>query len=233
MRRTILFVDDEPDFRRTMRYWLESLGYRSVDAVDGEHAWKLIQQQAPDLVMTDVAMPQMDGVELCRRIKLTEATAGIPVIMFTGHDETDLQLSGTKAGADAYVSKETDLRILQARMEAILKDRSRESDARQREVDAIKRQTLGQTVTTLAHHINNSVMAIHATASAVDPANPDQARTLQRVCQTEARKMFTVLRALKKMADEEELKTTVYVGKELMFDLEQELVRLSSPPDPR
>ncbi len=229
MRKTILFVDDEPDVRRTMRYWLASLGYRAIDAVDGEHAWKLVQEHTPDLVMTDVAMPQMDGVELCRRIKLTEATAGIPVIMFTSHDQTDLQLAGTEAGADAYVSKETDFRILQARLEAILKDRTRQSEATQRQVETAKRQTLSQTVTTLAHHINNSVMAIHATASAIDPASPDHARTLRRVCQTEARKMLTVLRALKKMAEEEELKTTVYVGSELMFDLERELTRLASP----
>ena len=232
MRKTILFVDDEPDFRRTMVYWLESLGYRAIDAVDGDHGWRLVQHHLPDLVMTDVAMPQVDGVELCRRIKLTETTAGIPVVMFTGHNETNLQLAGTEAGADGYVSKETDLRILQARIEAILKDRVRQSQSTQREITTARRQTLSQAVTTLAHHINNSVMAIHATASAIDPDNPDHGRTLQRVCQTEARKMLTVLRALKRMADEEELRTTVYVGKELMFDLETELARLASPdPD--
>ena len=229
-RKTILFVDDEPDFRRTVRYWLEPMGYRVVDAVDGEHAWKLIQQQMPDLVMTDIKMPQMDGVELCRLIKLTEATSGIPVIMFTSHAEADVQLAGTEAGADAYVSKDVDWRILHARIEAMLRERSRQSETTRRQVDSAKRQTLSQAVTTLAHYINNSVMAIHTTAAAINPANPDHAHLLQRTCQVEAKKMLAVLRALKKMADEESLRMTTYVGEELMFDLEAELARLPSSP---
>jgi len=228
MRRTILLVEDETNIRHLMRRWLEHLGYEVYDAPDGKRGWELVQEHMPELVMTDIAMPEMDGVELCRLIKLTDKTSGIPVLVFTSYSETESQLAGAEAGADAYLSKETDLRVLQARIEALLKARLRQSEATRREVASVRRQTLSQSVTTLAHYINNSVMAIHATAGVIDPTKPDQAEKLQRVCQAEARKILVVLRALKRMAEEEDLKTTVYVGHETMFDLEAELARLSA-----
>ncbi|HOT37339.1 MAG TPA: response regulator [Candidatus Latescibacteria bacterium] len=221
---TILLVEDEPGIRSVTAKWLAHHGYAVDEAENGKEGWECIQQRAPDLVITDIAMPEMDGVELCRLIKTTESTADIPVLMFTSHAEADLQLAGTKAGADAYIPKNGDLRVLNARIEALAAARSR---ARQ-ETERTRRLTLSQSVTTLAHHINNSVIAIHATASVVDPNNPQQAQKLRHVCQTEARKMLLVLKALKEMAEREELKTTVYVGNELMFDLEAALRQLDS-----
>lgn len=228
MPLTILLVEDEPDIRRMMARWLAHNGYAVEEAENGRAGWERVQQNPPDLVITDVAMPEMDGVELCRLIKLGELTAGIPVLMFTSHSEADLQLAGTKAGADAYIPKNSDLRVLQARIEALAADRART----RQETERTQRLTLSQSVTTLAHHINNSVMAIHATASVVDPNNPQHAQKLRQVCQTEARKMLLVLRALKEMAEREELKTTVYVGNERMFDLETALKQLDAGAKP-
>ena len=219
MDGTILLVEDEADVRMLTRMWLESLGYRVVEADDGAVAWDLMRQDVPDLVLTDIAMPNRDGVQLCRLIKTTEATADVPVLMFTSHTEVESQVASTDAGADAYIPKDSSHRIMQGRIEALLRARTRQSEATRKEIASAQRQTLSQTVITLAHHINNSLMAIHATASVVDPECPDEAKRLQSVCRTEVRKMFKVLTALKAMADEQELKTTTYVGPELMFDL--------------
>ena len=68
MRRTILLVEDETNIRHLMRRWLEHLGYEVYDAPDGKRGWELVQEHMPELVMTDIAMPEMDGVELCRRV---------------------------------------------------------------------------------------------------------------------------------------------------------------------
>jgi DNA-binding response OmpR family regulator len=227
---TILIVEDEPEIRSMTAKWLVRSGYEVLEAENGRLGWERVQQNHPDIVLTDVAMPEMDGVELCRLIKLGDATAKTPVLIFTSHSEAELQVAGTQAGADAYVPKNTDLRILLARIEALLEARSRAQEETDRTVASTRKLTLSQSVTTLAHHINNSVMAIHAMAGVVDPTNVEHARKLKQVCQVEARKMLLVLRALKEMAEREELKTTVYVGKELMFDLEAELAQLKTPP---
>jgi DNA-binding response OmpR family regulator len=116
---TILLVEDEPGIRSVTAKWLAHHGYAVDEAENGKEGWECIQQRAPDLVITDIAMPEMDGVELCRLIKTTESTADIPVLMFTSHAEADLQLAGTKAGADAYIPKNGDLRVLNARIEAL------------------------------------------------------------------------------------------------------------------
>jgi len=228
---TILLVEDQEDYRHLMRRWLEARGYRVIEAADGRAGWAALQEHGADLVLTDIAMPVMDGVALCRQIKATEATAAVPVIMLTSHTEAPTQLAGTNAGADGYIAKDSDARLIEARIAALVKERARQTEATRREVEAARKQTLSQAVITLAHHMNNSLMGIHATASVIDPTRPEHALKLQRVCQAEARKMFAVLRALRKMAEEEGLRTTVYVGSELMFDLEAELARLTGTPE--
>lgn len=230
MPTTILLVEDQSDVRHLIRLWLQRLGYAVYEASNGREGWDAIAAHKPDIVLSDIAMPEMDGVELCRRIKTTEATADLPVIMFTSLKEADIQLAGTNAGADAYLSKDADPRILKAQIEALLAAQTRRSETAAKQLDTARRQTLGQTVITLAHHLNNSLISIHATASVVKPDNTEDARKLQQVCLTESRKMLVVLKALKQMADEQELKTTVYVGTEVMFDLEAELARLAKAP---
>ncbi len=224
---TILLVEDQSDVRHLIRLWLQRLGYAVYEATNGREGWEAVSRRKPDIVLSDIAMPEMDGVELCRRIKTSEGTADIPVIMFTSLKEAEIQLAGTSAGADAYLSKDADPRILKARIEALLAARTRQSETTAKQLDTARRQTLGQTVITLAHHLNNSLISIHATASVVKSDNVDDAKKLQQVCLMESRKMLVVLKALKQMADEEELKTTVYVGSEVMFDLEAELARLA------
>jgi DNA-binding response OmpR family regulator len=227
MPRTILLVEDEYDIRRVTRLWLEKLDYQVIEAANGNDGWGLIRTNRPDVVLTDITMPGMDGVELCRLIKSTEETADTPVIMFTSHAESEIELRGTNAGADAYLVKGADSRVLQARIEAVLTERSRQTKSRAREVDTARRKTLSQTVITLAHHLNNSLISIHATASVVDHTDAEMSEKLKNVCLSESRKMLTVLKALRAMAEQQELKTTVYVGDELMFDLEDELGKQS------
>lgn len=231
MSTRILLVEDQADVRHVAKLWLERLEFEVVEAENGAVALAILPGFDPDLVLTDLAMPVMDGVELCRSIKSDPGTQDIPVLMFTSHTDAEAEVAGTSAGADAYVAKGGDPRILKARIEALVAARTRNTEAVERELDTARRQTLGQTVITLTHHLNNSLISIHAAASVIDPERTDDARKLKQICQTEARKMLVVLRALKEMAEHEELKTTTYVNDELMFDLEAELSRLANPDD--
>ena len=224
----VLIAEDDAVTRKLFTALLKRAGHEPWAFADGQQAWEAYEREPTAVCITDWLMPEVSGVELCRLIKSTEATAGIPVLMFTSYTEVESQVASTDAGADAYIPKGSDLRIMQARIDALLREKTRQSEASQKDIATAQRQTLSQTVVTLAHHINNSLMSIHATASVVDVTRPEHAERLKSVCRNEVRKMFKVLTALKAMADEQELKTTTYVGRDVMFDLEAELKSLDT-----
>jgi CheY-like chemotaxis protein len=111
----ILVVDDEPDQRFLLRRLFERAGHEVSDATDGAAALRAVRELAPDLVVTDVMMPVMDGLELIRCLRGDSATAQIPILAASG----DAHLAG---GADAIVLKPYDSRHLIAVAEALLKE---------------------------------------------------------------------------------------------------------------
>ena len=115
----LLIVDDNEDFRIFMRYSLE-LQYRVKLAVNGNEAWEMMQEELPDLVISDVMMPQMDGNELCRLIKQDKRIAHIPVILLTARQNTEAKLEGLQTGADDYVTKPFNMTILVLRIRKLI-----------------------------------------------------------------------------------------------------------------
>ncbi len=115
---TILVVDDEPNILEVVSAYLKRELYRVVTAADGEDALKQVAEHSPDLVVLDVMLPRLDGLEVCRRIR---ATSNTPVIMLTARgDETD-KLVGLGIGADDYLTKPFSPRELVARIKAVLR----------------------------------------------------------------------------------------------------------------
>lgn len=101
----ILVADDEPVNRALIERRLQREGYRVLTAQNGRDAVEKTQEALPDLVILDVMMPVMDGMEACRRIKEAEATRDIPVIFLSARDETEMKVSGLTLGANDYISK--------------------------------------------------------------------------------------------------------------------------------
>ena len=117
----VLVVDDQLDSRVMMRYFLESWGYEVQLAANGKEALEKVQAKPPTLVLLDLELPVMNGFETCERLKSNEATERIPVIMFTGIEQTATKVKGIQKGADDYVVKTVDPEELQARIEMILR----------------------------------------------------------------------------------------------------------------
>jgi len=130
MAKRILVVDDEPDIRDILRILLEGEGFEVEEAENGKDALEKIQKRPPDLVITDYVMPEMDGEELCRKIKKDLLIRHIPVIMLTGkkEDVTD-KIKGIDAGADDYVVKTADEKELLARIKMVLRRTEMDLDA--------------------------------------------------------------------------------------------------------
>lgn len=115
----LLVVDDNADFRMFMQHSLE-LQYRVKLASDGEEAWNMMQDELPDLVISDVMMPVMDGIELCRRIKADKRTAYMPVILLTARQAVEATVKGLEIGADDYVTKPFNMMVLVLRIRKLI-----------------------------------------------------------------------------------------------------------------
>src|SRR5512134_2778578 len=101
----ILVVDDTPASLRLLTELLAKEGYRIRPASDGALALKSVAAKAPDLILLDVSMPEMDGYEVCRRLKADEKSSGIPVIFISSFGDTQQKLAGFKAGGVDYITK--------------------------------------------------------------------------------------------------------------------------------
>lgn len=118
----IMVVEDNADLQNFIKYAFEPV-CKVTTAGDGKQAWLSIQKKLPDLVISDVMMPEMDGFELCKLIKSTFDTAHIPVILLTALSDKTKQLEGLKLGADDYITKPFDVSLLKQRIYSIEKNR--------------------------------------------------------------------------------------------------------------
>ena len=116
--QTILVVDDEPQILRLVRAYLEEAGFRVVTASDGEQALYVARHEHPDLIILDILMPKMDGLEFTRRIRRER---DVPIIMLTARVEETDRIVGLELGADDYVTKPFSPRELVARVRAVLR----------------------------------------------------------------------------------------------------------------
>jgi DNA-binding response OmpR family regulator len=115
---TILLVDDEDAIQKLLTYPLEREGFRVVSARDGEEALARFAESRPDLVVLDVMLPKLDGLEVCKRLR---AQSSVPIIMLTARDDELDKVVGLELGADDYITKPFSIREFRSRVRALLR----------------------------------------------------------------------------------------------------------------
>jgi CheY-like chemotaxis protein len=120
MAEKILIVDDDLDTLRLVGLMLQRQGYEIIAANSGAQALAMARTEQPDLILLDVMMPEMDGVEVARRLRADEGTKELPIIMFTAKTQVEDKIQGFEAGADDYLTKPTQPRELFAHVKAVL-----------------------------------------------------------------------------------------------------------------
>ena len=123
----ILIVDDEANIRQLVKYNLEKESYQVLEAEDGLQGIRLAKTEKPDLMLLDLMLPQMDGLEVCRSLKGNPATAALPIIMLTAKSEEIDKVIGLELGADDYMTKPFSPRELVARVKAVLRRSQKEA----------------------------------------------------------------------------------------------------------
>jgi two-component system KDP operon response regulator KdpE len=158
--KRILVVDDEPQITRVLRTSLSSQGYEIRVANDGETALEIMKDWTPDMVITDLAMPNMDGLELCRRLR---TTTQIPIIVLSVRGEEKSKVKALDAGADDYVTKPFGMGELSARVRANLR---RTTAAQNDEPSLIEVADLR--IDLVAHQVTVSEREVHLTPKEFD-----------------------------------------------------------------
>src|SRR5881392_2102787 len=115
---TILLVDDEDSVQKLLTYPLERDGFRVVSARDGEEALQRFAAEPADLVVLDIMLPKLDGLEVCKRLR---AESSVPIIMLTARDDEFDTVLGLELGADDYITKPFSIREFRSRVRALLR----------------------------------------------------------------------------------------------------------------
>jgi phosphate regulon transcriptional regulator PhoB len=133
MPKTILIVDDEKDIVDLISYNLEKEGFATIKAYDGESALELVKARKPDLVLLDLMLPGIRGLEVCKFIRKNQDTESLPIIMLTAKGEQVDKILGFEMGADDYITKPFNVRELIARVRAVLRRAEVRPDSEKRE----------------------------------------------------------------------------------------------------
>lgn len=120
-KERILIIEDETNIMELVAYNLEKEGWLVSKARTGDEGWEKIQQEHPDLILLDLMLPGLDGLEICRRTRQNKTTRDIPIIMLTAKAEEADRVLGLESGADDYVTKPFSPRELVARVRAVLR----------------------------------------------------------------------------------------------------------------
>jgi two-component system phosphate regulon response regulator PhoB len=121
--QTILIVEDEAEIAELIRFHIEREGFQALIAHSGQVAMTMIQKSAPALVILDLMLPDLNGLEVCRRLKRQDATREIPILMVTAKGEEADIVTGIELGADDYMTKPFSPRVLMARLRNVLRRR--------------------------------------------------------------------------------------------------------------
>ncbi|MSU61002.1 MAG: hybrid sensor histidine kinase/response regulator [Pedosphaera sp.] len=168
VRPRILAVDDQRDSLRLLQIRLQNAGLECLPCLSGASALDVLSRERVDLIITDVMMPEMDGFELCKRIKADPRLADVPVLFLTANTEMEDKLRGLEVGGHDYLNKPVDQQELVARTRAALRVKNLQDELKkqielQREIHRLHQgmlsehwqKTLGQLAASLAHEINN------------------------------------------------------------------------------
>jgi pilus assembly protein CpaE len=171
----ILFADDEEQIRKLVSTFLQRRGYNVSLAEDGMEAMRIVREDPPNLIVTDVNMPYMNGLELTRRLRENHKTSRIPIVMLSARKQAEDVLSGYQVGVDDYVPKPVELAVLAAKIETLLRRAAAGGAAptRRAKVVLFLHGKGGVGTTTLAVNLAVALGAARAFKAAVLDLNPE------------------------------------------------------------
>ena len=217
----VLFADDDAIARTLMSAVLADLDHAVTVAEDGVEAWEAFQRAPSPLVVLDINMPGLDGLEVCRRIRAHEAGRETFVLILTARDGRDDLANVLEAGADDYVTKPSSPENLRARLEIAKRRIAQDTARRTAEAELARSRWLagiGETTIALEHEINNPLSALlgHAELLVMEGGMSEDQLEQLRIIQEQAARIAQVVRRLAKLKNPQSVE---YIAGALMIDL--------------
>jgi len=207
-RPIVLVVEDNPDVRSYIREQLEG-AYRVTEACNGEEGINMAQDQLPDLIISDVMMPRMDGYQFCKAIRADEKTSHIPIIMLTARAGIDDKIDGLETGVDVYLTKPFNARELKANVKNLIHQRiqlrkrfSKSTVIRPSEVTSVSvdQVFLEKTIKTIETHFEDEQFSVEKLADHVNMSVSQLNRKLNALIDQPSGQLIRSLR-LQRAAD--------------------------------
>jgi DNA-binding response OmpR family regulator len=217
----VLLAEDSGVTRRLFAQVIAECGHDVTEVDNGHSAWQVFRNSPAPLVVLDWLMPVMDGLEVCRRIRASEASAETYVLMATGRGDPSDVASALDAGADDFITKPVAPEHLRAQL-TIAERRIEQGNARRRAEEGLARAQwlagIGHTALTLQHEINNPLTVVLAEAEllAIDTGIPEPYRRRLAMVAVQARRIAAVVKQISSMEDP---RTVEYVAGVHMIDL--------------
>ena len=217
----VLFADDDSMARTLLAAVFADLGHEATSVEDGESAWAAFQREPAPLVVLDINMPGLDGLEVCRRIRTHEAGKETFVLIVTARDGRDDLTNVLEAGADDYVTKPCSPENLRARFEIAKRRIAQDTARRNAEAELARARWLagiGETTIALEHEINNPLSALlgHAELMLMERGLTENQHEQLRIIQEQAARIAQVVRRLAKLKNPQSVE---YLAGALMLDL--------------
>jgi DNA-binding response OmpR family regulator len=220
----VLIADDDPVIRALLSAVLTSLGHDPELVEDGAAAWQRYEILRPPLVLLDIDMPGMNGLDVCRHIRAADPQRETFIVVVTGHDGPDDLPDVLDAGADDYITKPASPDNLRARLRIAERRIAQERARREAEAEVQRSRWLsgiGETTIALQHEINNPLSALlgHAELLLLEYRDRGERNEQVEVIQTQARRIADVVKRLRELRDP---RSVTYVGRQRMLDLSDE-----------
>src|SRR4051812_35858416 len=220
----VLVADDDPIVRLLVVAVLTELGLETEVASDGAEAWRIIQDWRPNLVVLDVDMPGVGGVEVCRRIRETDLQREVFVLFLAGRDQPEALEALLDAGADEFIAKPMSPEDLRARLMVARRRIAQDASQRRAEAELAKARWLsgiGEATLSLQHEINNPLSALlgNAELMQMELAERGEKNELLDVIHEQALRIAEVVRRLRRLKNPESVD---YVGGSRMINFWKE-----------
>lgn len=211
-----LVIDDDPSIVRFLEIYLEGQGFRIHSALTGAEGIETARQLVPDIILLDYVMPDLNGLEVLRRLKQDERTRSIPVVVLTARSEVGEKVKGLDLGVDDYITKPFDIRELKARLVSILTRRREQVET----TEAEKLKTLREVIASVSHEVNNPLAAILMCAEALERRHTELEDVTEksRVIQENVLRIRDILKRLERV---KVLASKPYVAGERILDLDK------------
>lgn len=217
----VLVADDDPTTRALLCAVLAELGHDAEQAADGDEAWRCFQESRHPLVVLDIEMPTLDGLEVCRRIRASDEKRETFILVLTGRDHPEDLAVVLDAGADDYVTKPTSVEHVRARI--VIADRRSAQDAARRKAEtdlavARWRAGIGEAAIALQHEINNPLAALlgHAELLLMELKDRGEQNEQAQIILDQARRIGEVVKRIAKLRNPQSVE---YVEGARMLDL--------------